>query len=182
VSKLKKVLPEKELIEELKKKSRLGFDCLYDMYSSSLLGVIRRIVQVEEISEDVLQETFIRVWNSIEGYNPEKGTLFTWLLNISRNMAIDKVRSKGYRNESKNQDAENLVDIMDSVRNTSYNPDTLGVAKMVDQLKPDQGKIVDLIYLKGYTHLEAAEELGIPLGTVKTRLRSGIFELRKMFN
>jgi RNA polymerase sigma-70 factor (ECF subfamily) len=71
---------------------------------------------------------------------------------------------------------------MDSVRNTSYNPDTLGVAKMVDQLKPDQGKIVDLIYLKGYTHLEAAEELGIPLGTVKTRLRSGIFELRKMFN
>jgi len=182
VAKKKNSLPEKELILELQKRSKLGFDCLYDMYSSALLGIIHRIVQVEEISEDVLQETFMRVWNSVGTYDSQKGSLFTWLMNIARNMAIDKVRSKGYRNESKNQDAENLVDMLDSVNHTSMNPDTLGLKKMVEELKPEQQKIVDLIYLKGYTHVEASEELGIPLGTIKTRLRSGILELRKLFN
>jgi len=182
VSKPKNFLPEKELIIQLKAKTPLGFDCLYEMYSHALLGVIHRIVQIEEISEDVLQETFIKVWKSIQSYDPEKGTLFTWLLNIARNMAIDKVRSKGYRNESKNQDSENLVDILDSVNNVSYNPEVLGLNNLVNTLKPEIKVVVELIYMKGFTHLEASEELGIPLGTVKTRLRNGIIELRKNFN
>lgn len=182
MAKSKNTLPEKELVIELKNRTKLGFDCLYDMYSHALMGVIHRIVQVEEISEDVLQETFIRVWNSIGNYDSGKGSLFTWLLNISRNMAIDKIRSKGFRNESKNQDSENLVDIIDSVNNISFNPDTLGILKMVEILKPEQKVVVELIYLKGFTHVEASEELGIPLGTLKTRLRSGIMELRKLFN
>ncbi len=178
----KKPLPEKELIVALKNKSKEGFDALYHMYSSSLYGVIHRIVMVEEISEDVLQETFIRVWNSFDNYDAQKGSLFTWLLNIARNLAIDKIRSKGYKNESKNQEVENLVNTIDSVRNTSFNPDHLGVRTLVSQLKPDQKQIIDLIYLKGYTHVEVSDELNLPLGTVKTRLRSGISELRKLFN
>jgi len=182
LTKDKKTLPEKELIESLRRKSREGYEALYDMYSPALFGIIHRIVQVEKISEDVLQETFIRIWNSFESYDPGKGALFTWLLNIARNLAIDKVRSKAYRNESQNQDSENLVNKLDTLRNTSYNPDLMGIREMVEKLKPEQKTIVDLIYLKGFTHMEAADELKLPLGTVKTRLRSGILELRKLFN
>ena len=182
MTKDKKTLPEKELIESLRRKSREGYEALYDMYSPALFGIIHRIVQVEKISEDVLQETFIRIWNSFESYDPGKGALFTWLLNIARNLAIDKVRSKAYRNESQNQDSENLVNKLDTLRNTSYNPDLMGIREMVEKLKPEQKTIVDLIYLKGFTHMEAADELKLPLGTVKTRLRSGILELRKLFN
>ena len=178
----KKALPEKDLIMALQGKKKEGYDALYEMYSASLYGVIHRIVCIEEISEDVLQETFIRVWNSFSNFDSQKGTLFTWLLNIARNLAIDKVRSKAYRNESKNQDPEIYVNEIDMVKNSSYNPELMGLKDMVNQLKPDQKIIVELVYLKGYTHVEASEHLEMPLGTVKTRLRAGIIELRKFFN
>ncbi|MBU0696878.1 MAG: sigma-70 family RNA polymerase sigma factor, partial [Bacteroidetes bacterium] len=134
-----------------------------------------------EIAEDVLQETFVKIWNSIQQYDPTKGRLFTWMVNVARNLAIDKVRSKDYRNHSKNQDLENHVNDIDETRNSTYKPELLGVKNLVQKLRPEQQIIVDMIYFKGYTHVEVADELAIPLGTVKTRLRMGIIELRKYF-
>lgn len=174
-------LPEQELIEALLLKQRHGAEALYSMYSASLLGIISRIINDTEIAEDVLQETLVKIWNSISQYNATKGRLFTWMVNVARNMAIDKVRSKDYRNHSKNQDLEIHVNTYDQQNNTVYKPEHLGVKDLVTKLKPDQQKIVDLIYFKGYTHVEVADELEIPLGTVKTRLRMGIIELRKYF-
>ena len=182
MARTKIVLKEDELIEALRQKRKIGYDALYDMYSSALYGIIFRIVQVEETAEDVLQETFIRIWNSFSSYNSSKGRLFTWMMNLARNMAIDKVRSKDYKNTSKNQDIENNVSIIDVANNTTYKPDHLGVKDLLVNLKPEQRLIVDLVYFKGYTHSEVSEEIGIPLGTVKTRLRTGIIELRKFFN
>lgn len=152
------------------------------MYSSSLYGIIYRVVQHQELAEDILQETFIKIWHSFTSFDPEKGRLFTWMVNIARNLSIDKIRSKDFRNNSKNQDLENTVNSIDEQRNTAINPEILGVKDLVDKLKPDQKTILDLIYFRGYTHVEAADELGIPLGTVKTRLRMGIITLRKYFN
>lgn len=178
----KKTLSENELVLAIRQRDKLGAEALYDMYSSSLYGVIYRIVQHEEIAEDLLQDTFVKIWNSFSSYDSTKGRLFTWMVNVARNLSIDKVRSKDFRNNSKNQDLENTVNFVDEQRSTAINPDILGVKELVQQLKPEQKSILDLVYFRGYTHVEAAEELGIPLGTVKTRMRMAIITLRKFFN
>lgn len=175
-------LTEEELVQALRNREKVAIEALYDMYSSSLMGVISRIVLDEAIAEDVLQETFIKIWNSFQSYSAEKGRLFTWMVNIARNMSIDKVRSKDFKNQSKNQELENNVTLIDEQVNTVYKPELMGVKDLVEKLKPEQKVILDLVYFKGYTHVEAAEELKVPLGTVKTRLRTAIIELRKYFN
>jgi len=183
LSKKRKIsLSEEELVLALQQREKIAAEALYDMYSASLFGVIVRIVNDEAIAEDVLQDTFIKIWNSFSSYSTEKGRLFTWMVNIARNLAIDKVRSKDFKNQTKNQELENNVTFIDEQRNTVYKPELLGVKDLVEQLKPEQKSILDLVYFKGYTHVEAADELGVPLGTIKTRLRAAIIQLRKYFN
>ena len=175
-------IPEDDLVRALKAQETIAIQALYDMYSGALLGVITRIIQHAEISEDLLQETFIKIWNSANSYDSSKGRLFTWMMNIARNLAIDKLRSKDFRNANKNQDIENNVDFIDSQKKITFNSDTLGLKEMVVALKPEFTDVLEMVYFKGYTHVEAAEELNLPLGTVKTRIRMAIMELRKHFN
>lgn len=183
LSTIKKIsLSEEDLVLSLKNKDKLAINALYDMYSGSLLGVISRIIQQTEIAEDILQETFIKIWNSAESYDSSKGRLFTWMMNIARNLSIDKLRSKDFKNSVKNHDIENNVDFIDAQKKVSFNSDTLGIKEMVTALKPEYTSILNMVYFKGYTHMEAAEELNLPLGTVKTRIRMAIMELRKNFN
>jgi RNA polymerase sigma factor (sigma-70 family) len=183
LSKKRKIsLSEEELVLSLQHREKIAVEALYDMYSASLFGVISRIINDTAIAEDVLQETFVKIWHSFSSYSTEKGRLFTWMVNIARNLAIDKIRSKDFKNQNKNQEIENNVTFIDEQRNTVYKPELMGVKDLVQTLKPEQQLIVDLVYFKGYTHVEAAEELGIPLGTIKTRLRMAIQELRKHFN
>ncbi len=182
MSKKKISLSEEDLIQALRNHEKIAVESLYDMYSASLYGVISRIVIDTPTSEDVLQETFVKIWNSFSNYSTEKGRLFTWMVNIARNLAIDKIRSKDYKNQSKNHELENNVTFIDEQQNTVYKPELMGIKNLVETLKPEQKSILDLVYFKGYTHVEAAEELGIPLGTIKTRLRMAIQELRKHFN
>jgi RNA polymerase sigma factor (sigma-70 family) len=175
-------LSEDELVLALRNREKIAVEALYDMYSSSLYGVISRIIIDEATAEDVLQETFVKIWHSFSSYSAEKGRLFTWMVNIARNLSIDKLRSKDFKNHNKNQELENNVTSIDEQRNTVYNPDLMGIKDLVQTLKPEQKSILDLVYFKGFTHVEAADELGIPLGTIKTRLRMAIIELRKNFN
>jgi RNA polymerase sigma factor (sigma-70 family) len=170
------------LVLALRNREKIGAEALYDMYSASLYGVILRIVVETELAEDILQETFVKIWQSFNSYSSDKGRLFTWMVNIARNLSIDKVRSKDFRNQNKNQELENTVNLIDEQNNTVYKPELLGIKDLVQTLRPEQKSILDLVYFKGYTHVEAADELGIPLGTVKTRLRMAIQELRKNFN
>jgi RNA polymerase sigma factor (sigma-70 family) len=175
-------LTEDELVLALQRREKVAAEALYDMYSASLLGVIFRIVNDSATAEDILQETFVKIWHSASSYNADKGRLFTWMVNIARNLAIDKLRSKDFKNQNKNQEIENNVGYIDKHNNTVYKPELLGVKELVNLLRPEQKSILDLIYFKGYTHTEAAEELDMPLGTVKTRLRMAIQQLRKHFN
>jgi len=175
-------LSEEELVRALQNREKIAVEALYDMYSSSLFGVISRIITDVATAEDVLQETFVKIWHSFSSYSTEKGRLFTWMVNIARHLAIDKLRSKDFKNQNKNQELENNVTFIDEQRNTVYKPELLGIKDLVQTLKPDQKLILELVYFKGYTHVEAADELGIPLGTIKTRLRMAILELRKHFN
>lgn len=175
-------LTEEELVLALQRHEKVAAEALYDMYSSALYGVIIRIVIDTPTAEDVLQETFVKIWHSASSYSADKGRLFTWIVNIARNLAIDKIRSKDFRNQIKNQDIENNVGYIDQQNSTVYKPELLGVKDLINTLRPEQKSILDLIYFKGYTHTEAADELGMPLGTIKTRLRMAIQQLRKHFN
>lgn len=166
----------------MRHREKIAAEALYDMYAASLYGVIVRIITDTATAEDVLQETFVKIWHSFASYSTDKGRLFTWMVNIARNLAIDKIRSKDFKNQNKNQELENNVTFIDEQRNTVYKPELLGVKDLLQTLKPEQKSILELVYFKGYTHVEAAEELAIPLGTVKTRLRTALIELRKHFN
>jgi RNA polymerase sigma factor (sigma-70 family) len=174
-------ISEAELVARLQRNDRMAYEHLYDNYSAALYGVIHRIVLDEETASDVLQEAFVKIWNGIKSYDPTKGKLFTWMLNICRNMAIDKTRSKDFNNSQKNQSTEIVVNQMGRLKTENIKPDQIGLMELVDKLDPNEKLLIDLMYFKGYTQAEIAEEYNIPLGTVKTRLRSATMNLRKVF-
>jgi RNA polymerase sigma factor (sigma-70 family) len=169
-------------VSRLQKRDQAAFTQLYYNYSNTFLGIISRIVKNDnELAKDILQEAMVKIWNNIESYDSSRGTIFTWMLNICRNMAIDKTRSKLYRNEQLNQSLE-MNPILESRMQDTPITETIGVKKMLEMLDPSLRDVVDAVYIMGYTHAEASEKLNIPLGTVKTRLRNALIELRKYFN
>lgn len=172
-------LNEEALVARLRARDDAAVSVLYDMYSPALYGVILQVVKVEEIAEDVLQEAFLKIWKSFESYDAQKGRLFTWMINICRNLAIDKVRSKEYRMKNSTDELPSNGHV--AYGSTSFNTDHIGVREVVDKLSPDQKQIIDLMYFEGLTQSEIAEEYNIPLGTVKTRARSAVKVLSKLF-
>ena len=168
---------EQELTAALKAKDDQAFSYLYDHYSGSLYSIILQIVKSPEIANDILQEVFVSIWRKIESYDPIKGRLFTWMLNISRNASIDMLRSKNYQNSQKNQEITDNVYGLNQV--TQTNIDSIGLSKFLGKLRPEQRVLIELAYFKGYTHDEIAQIEDIPLGTVKTRIRSALLQLRE---
>ena len=166
------------LVSQFQKKDEKAFEKLYNMYSQSMHGVIYNIVRDNEIAEEVMQDVFIKAWEKADSYNSSKGRFFTWLLNISRNAAIDKTRSKAFKKSSKNLNSDYFVDIIHSSDNLGSKTDAIGIKKFVDKLADKCIKIIELLYFKGYTQKEASEELDMPIGTIKTRNRNCIQELR----
>ncbi len=171
---------EEELVVLLQRKDQQAFAYLYDNYAAALNGVIYRMGEDRELSEDILQEAFVKIWNNFSSYDRAKGRLFTWMLNISRNLTIDTLRSKGYKKQSKISGDENSVSNFTSDSRSAERFDAMGLRKQLANLKPEQRSIIDLAYFNGYTQDEISKEMGIPLGTVKTRMRAAIIELRKM--
>jgi len=171
---------ERELVFLLKEKNNKAFSYLYDNYSTALYNIIRQIINDNELANDVLQEVFINIWRRIETYDPSKGRLFTWMLNIARNASIDTLRSKNYQNSQKNQE------LPDDVNNSSpgfqfmpVNIDNIGLRKILEKLKPEHRVLIELAYFKGYTHEEISQIENIPLGTVKTRIRNALLQLKE---
>lgn len=171
---------EEDLIALLKSGDESAFSYLYDHYSGALFSIILKIVNSHELGEEVLQEAFVKIWNNFSTYDSSKGRLFTWMLNISRNLAIDTLRSKSYKKQSKIQNSENAVTYASNPINENDRFDSLGIRKQVAFLKEDQRQIIDLAYFEGFTQNEISKKLGIPLGTVKTKMRTAISELKKI--
>ncbi|HSV10258.1 MAG TPA: sigma-70 family RNA polymerase sigma factor [Hanamia sp.] len=171
---------EEELVALLKSGDESAFAYLYDNYSAALYGIICRIINNNELAEDILQESFVKIWNNISSYDATKGRLFTWMLNITRNLSIDTTRSKSYKKQTKIQSTENAVNYATNNINENDKFDALGIRKQLTALKVDQKQIIDLAYFEGFTQNEISQKLGIPLGTVKTRMRTAIFELKKL--
>ena len=173
---------EEELVLLLKQQSRDAFNYLYRQYSAVLYGVINKVVYDEQTAQDVLQEVFVKIWSNIGQYDAKKGRIYTWMINIARNASIDKLRSKGEIMKGKIQTGEDVVNNLERGMKTEQITDTIGLRKMVAALKPEYETIISLAYFKGFTLDEISKTLGIPLGTVKTRMRNGIQQLRAIFN
>jgi RNA polymerase sigma-70 factor (ECF subfamily) len=169
---------ENELVMLLKQRQQEAYSYLYDHYSGSLYSIILNIVSDKDFASDVLQEVFIKIWRQIETYDNTKGRLFTWMLNVARNASIDAVRSKGYQKNQKNRElTENIYDAGGS---TNINTDKIGLKKLVHSLKEDYRILIDLSYFQGFTQDEISKMLNIPLGTVKTRMRNALIQLKQV--
>lgn len=167
------------LVEKFQKKDATAFEKLHGMYAENICGVINTIVKNDSIAQEICQDVFIKIWNNSESYNASKGRFFTWILNIARNAAIDEIRSRSYKNEKKNLSADYFVSILKNKEEEDSTIDVKGLRKLVKNLKEKCVQIIELLYFRGYTQKDAAEELDIPIGTVKTRNRSCISQLRE---
>ncbi len=169
---------ESELVGLLKQRDQLAFEYLYDNYAGALNSVILSILAEKELAKDVLQDVFVKIWKQIETYDDSKGRLFTWMMNIARNASIDALRSKSYQNNQQNRELTETV--YSEGGSTNTNTDKIGLRKIVHMLKEEYRVLVELSYFQGFTQEEISKILGIPLGTVKTRLRSALIKLRQL--
>jgi RNA polymerase sigma factor (sigma-70 family) len=172
---------EIDLIAGLKKKENGAFEYLYNNYKGALFTIVKQIIPDANNASDVLQEAFVTAWKNIDKYDPAKGRLFTWLFNVTRNCAINTLRSKNYKSGQKNENLDNYVNYLDERETQVMNVNQIGLRKEVHKLREDYKNVLELSYFNGFTHEEIAKLLAIPVGTVKTRLRNALIELRKHF-
>jgi RNA polymerase sigma-70 factor, ECF subfamily len=154
------------------------FQIIYDRYCNALYGILHRIVHEDALAEDLLQEAFVKIWQKAFSYDASKGTVFTWMLNVTRNLALDKLRSADYSRSKQTFYLEDHVHITEDRASTETTIERAEIAQMVMQLEPHHRILIDMVYIQGYTQAEVAEKLSIPLGTVKTRIRSALQKLR----
>lgn len=167
------------LISRMQEGSEMAFSRVYERYHKALHGVIYSVVKKEDVAEEILQDVFMKIWKNANSYDVDQGRFFTWALNISRNAAIDYLRSKAHKNESKNLSRDYFVNIPEEGTNEmEIQTDSLGIMKWVKKLEPMCIKVIDLIFFKGFTFKDASADLQIPEGTLKSRHRKCVKELR----
>jgi RNA polymerase sigma-70 factor (ECF subfamily) len=162
----------------LQEKNKKGFMLLYDFYSKALYCIILKVVHDTAIAEDVLQESYIKIWKNFSSYDATKGSLFTWLLNIARNTAIDYTRSNAYKKETRACSLESVYSAVDNQLQTESLVEDIGIKRCISELKAEHQQLIEYIYVKGYTQEQASNDLHIPLGTVKSRVRSAVKQLK----
>jgi RNA polymerase sigma factor (sigma-70 family) len=151
---------------------------LYDQYSDALFGTILKIVGTRDQAEEVLQDTFVKIWRSAATYDPSKGRTFTWMLNIARNTAIDLVRTTQFRSAQQIQGIDKHVHRLGSDEERSRS-ENLGMDTVLSRLKPEHRELIDMAYYQGYSQQEIADRTGLALGTVKSRTRAALQQLRE---
>lgn len=171
---------EEQLVALLKQRNEAVFSTLYDNYSAAIYGVISRIIADEESARDLLQEVFVKIWKNAESYDASKGRLFTWMLNIARNAAIDATRSRQFRKSAQIRSIEDSVNTVNRQSRITTPTDHIGLKEVLSKLKEENRIIIDMLYFGGYTQEEVSKELNMPLGTVKTRSRAAIQQLREL--
>lgn len=173
----KKLPLDQDILRLLQEKDQRAITLLYEYYSPALYNIILQVVRKEAVAEEALQDAFLKIWEKAEQYDPTKGRLFTWMARICRNLAIDTLRSGQYKKGNK---TEGLPDSVYNDEALTQNPKETdpGLRKVVSKMDEQSRKIIDLLYFQDYTQSEASELLGIPLGTIKSRSRKAIQDLR----
>ena len=165
------------IINRIRAKDPSGMSDLYDLYAGPLYGVISRIIDDHDLANDVLQETFVKIWSKFDQYDEDKAQLFTWMYQIARFTAIDQLRKSTNNRTAEIQEAE-----LDVSLNSKMNIDTIDVNSELGQLEEKYRSVVYALFFEGYSQREWSKESGLPLGTIKTRLRIGLRELRKVYD
>ncbi|NOT36603.1 MAG: sigma-70 family RNA polymerase sigma factor [Saprospiraceae bacterium] len=173
---------ERRLVPMLIAGEEEAFTLLYDNYSAMLFGVISRVVDDYQEAQNLLQDCFIKIWKNIESFDEEKGRLATWMINIARHTAIDFTRSKHFSQKRKNQNLDNLVFPVAERISVRHVEDTVGLRQLVEKLPGSCREVIEWMYFEGYTQQEISENFNIPLGTVKTRARIALMELKNAFS
>ena len=156
-----------------------AMNLLYENYADALYGVIKKIITDDDTAQDVLQESFIKIWRYSKRYDASKAKLFTWLYRITYNTAIDKVRSLKNKNGNEIQIETSSVY---KISSGELNQDVLDIKKHLDTLDEKYQVVLHALFFEGMTQQEASEELDIPLGTIKSRLKIGLRELKKIYD
>ena len=173
---------ETELVRRLQKREPQAMGELYDRFGKLAYSVIIAIVRDSALAEDLVQETFLRVWNRIHAFEPDKGALGPWLLAIARNRAIDHTRSAGAKMDRNafeldvREHPSLFVDMERSVVNTDH---ARLIRQALGKLNENQRKVIELAYYEGLSQSEMADKMGQPLGTVKTWVRTALKLLRE---
>jgi RNA polymerase sigma-70 factor (ECF subfamily) len=166
------------LLERIARRDAAAVGELYDRHSRLLYGLVLRILRDRSDAEDVLQEVFVVVWKRVATYNPALGSPAAWLVAIARNRAIDRLRATAVRRRA-TEAARTELERNDAV--TPGGPvgeQQRAIMQALDTIPREQRELIEEAYFMGFTHSELAERHKLPLGTVKTRIRSGLLALR----
>jgi len=170
---------EKEIVSLLQNGDKKAIKLLYEYYADALLGVIQKVISDKDTAHDVLQESFVKIWRYSKKYDATKAKLFTWLYRIAYNTAIDKVRSQKNKNGNEVQIETSNVYKLNS---SELNQDVLDIKKHLKSLDEKYQIVLNALFFEGMTQQEASDELNIPLGTIKSRLKIGLRELKKIYD
>ncbi|MEX2235937.1 MAG: sigma-70 family RNA polymerase sigma factor [Dehalococcoidia bacterium] len=174
-----------ELMNGMRDRDITAFETLYKRYADLVFSACLRVLSDPAMAEDMAQEIFIRVWRKPESFDPERGKFVTWLLSVSRNRAVDEIRSRGRRRK---HELGNVVDVEerpsgkerdDPLFNAQLADERETILKALATLPLEQRQAIEFAYFKGLTQQEIASGLNQPLGTIKTRIRLGMQKLKK---
>jgi RNA polymerase sigma-70 factor (ECF subfamily) len=179
---------DRDFMVRIKARDSAALSELYDHYNRLLFGLILSIVKKREEAEDILQEVFTSIWEKADQFDTERGTVYTWIVTLTRNMSIDRLRSKVYKEQQKQSTSLDNEDVYhplfseenDPLENTILKDRAKRVYDALGQISDKQRKMLQVAYFNGLTQSEISEEFDIPLGTVKTRMRDGMLKLREI--
>ena len=170
-----------ELLHAVARGDEVALARLYDSYRVILFGLMLRILRSRQEAEDVLQDVFLQVWNRAADFDESRGRPFTWLVTLARSRAIDRLRALGSRERVAQNAAREIVEeSSDAIEDAIRAEEGRGVRNALHELPEDQRQALELAYFEGLTQSEIASRLKTPLGTVKTRMRSGMTKLREL--
>jgi RNA polymerase sigma factor (sigma-70 family) len=172
---------EQELVSLLKAKDHLAFNYLYTKYAGFIYHIVLQVAGDRNMAEEILQEVFLKIWEKMESYDEAKGRLLTWILSVSRNLAIDKVRSRAYQNRKRNLVLSDRISAELDSGLFHAKEDNIGIKEALGKLPPKYRILIELVYIKGYTQQGVAKMESLPLGTVKSRIRAALLQLRTYF-
>ena len=153
-----------------------GLVRLYDEYASLIYGVALRVLRNAAAAEDVVQEVFLQLWRNPASFDPQRGRLAPWLAVITRHKAVDSLRKLKFEADSSETP---LFDPLATEASVHTSADANRARRLMAQLPTEQRQVLELAFLDGLTHVEIADRLRQPLGTIKSRIRLGLLSLRK---
>ncbi|HEU4507752.1 MAG TPA: sigma-70 family RNA polymerase sigma factor [Pyrinomonadaceae bacterium] len=170
-----------ELMKAIAARDEAALAQLYDRYRVIVFGLLMRILNNREEAEDVLQEVFLQVWRKAGDFDESRGRPFTWLVTLGRSRGIDRLRTLASRERVAEAGAREVIEQISDAASDAFKSEQRGlVNSALAQLPDEQKRPLMLAYFDGLTQSEIAARLGAPLGTVKTRMRTGLMRLREL--